>query len=217
MDDTTTSQQVKNMTRQRGLPKDPPMFDQKWALFSFKLLPNPVDGVYGFLKFRGAFPTEKEYTEKCAELLQVDPHHIIWPYPQGEWFPLTNNPKFAKDVYEISDNPEELKTIFNQQDTAEKKLQKQRVMDAKKRASYLQEAVNEEADPDTLIHFARKRMEVEQINSWLETTRHRKRDLTNALRKTRDEIKRIEETHPEFLDQVEDKIKEIRGEIGLEM
>jgi len=203
--------------RVERLPVDPPLAGQEWGLFSFKLLPRPVNGVYGFLKFRGAFATEDEYIKHATHLIQgVDSKHKLWPYRQGHWFPITTNEEFVKEEYEVSQQ-DKLSDIYKQRETQEQRETKQKMRDIQDRQKALQEE-SKRGTPDTesLRYYAHKTMEIEQINSWLENLRKRKRDLLNALLKNRDEIERLNKEHPEYQEQVMEEIKVIKSDIGLE-
>jgi len=59
-------------------------------------------------------------------------------------------------------------------------------------------------------------MKVQQLEGWLEQMRKRKRHMLKALYNGREEISRIETEHPEYLEQVNDKIREIKAEIGID-
>lgn len=199
------------------LPIDPPIAGQNFGLFSFRFLPKPVNGVYGFLKFRGAFATEGDWEKHAKNIIRnVDSKHHIWPYGQGTWFPITTNEEFAKETLEVG-KEDELRSIFNSQEKEEETAAKSKVKEIKNRETKLREECKKKyTDTESLDYFAQKVMTQMQLESWLETMRKRKRDLLKALKSTKDEISRMKESHPEYLDKVDDKIKEIKEEIGLE-
>jgi hypothetical protein len=199
------------------LPVDPPLAGQQYGLFSFKLLPKPVNGVYGFLKFRGAFANETEWTAHAKTIIRtVDSKHHIWPYQHGRWMPITVNEEFAKETLEVGEQ-DEIQKVFNQQETEEQKKNAQRVREIKSREKKLiEECSRRELDKSTLDYYAQQIMKVQQLEGWLEQMRKRKRDMLKALYNGREEISRIETEHPEYLEQVNDKIREIKAEIGID-
>jgi hypothetical protein len=206
--------------RVERLPKDPELSRQNWALFSFKFLPKPVNGVYGFLKPRGVFEHEdgRSGWEAHAEniIRSVDSKHRIWPYRVGEWMPITVNEDFAVETLEVGQQ-DELKKIYNQQESNEQKDAKQNVREIKDREKKLREDTgNRETDRTTLDYYAQKIMMLEQLETWLDEMRKRKRQMIKALKDGETEIKELEEANPQYRDQVADKIREIREEIGLE-
>lgn len=199
------------------IPVDPPLAGQNFGLFSFKFLPKPVNGVYGFLKFRGAFSSEADWEKHATNIIRtVDSKHHIWPYQQGRWMPITTNEDFAQETLEVSQQ-DELRRIFNQQESTEQKQQASKVREIKNREQKLmEEARHKELDKTTLDYYAQQAMKVEQLESWLEQMRKRKRDMLKALLAGKEEMSRVEEEHPEYRDQVADKIRQIKEEIGLD-
>lgn len=202
--------------RVERLPKDPEISRQNWALFSFKFLPKPVNGVYGFIKSRGVFQTESEWEKHAEEIIRsVDSKHKIWPYPVGEWYPITTNEDFAKETLEVGQQ-DELKKIYNYQESNEQKQAKQNVKEIKDREKMLREDTGDrETDKTTLTYYAQQIMKIQQLETWLEEMRKRKRQMINALETGNKEIIELDEKFPEYRNQVDEKIKEIKEEIGL--
>jgi hypothetical protein len=197
---------------------DPPLPKQDWALFSFKFLPKPVNGVYGFLKFRGAFPTEDAWMTHAKNLIKtVDSRNRIWPFPQGQWYPITNNEEYAKETLEVKQQ-EELANIFTQKETEEQKEAKEKVKNIKKREQkLLEDARRGTPDVDSLEYHAQRVMHMQQTEQWLEGIRKRKRDLLKSLKKCQEDIDSVRQRHPEHTDElIEKEIARIREEIGLD-
>jgi hypothetical protein len=199
------------------LPVDPPIAGQNFGLFSFKFLPKPVNGVYGFLKFRGAFPTERDWEAHAKHIIRnVDSKHHIWPYQQGRWMPITTNEQFAGETLEIAQT-DDLNNIYNQRETDEQKQEAAKVRDIKAREKKLMDlAKKKEADKSSLDYYAQQVMNVQQLESWLTQMRKRKHDMIKAMRAGKEEIQRVEAAYPIYKDQVNDKIREIKEGIGLD-
>jgi len=199
------------------LPVDPPIAGQNFGLFSFKFLPKPINGIYGFLKFRGAFASQPEWEAHAKNIIRtIDSKHHIWPYQQGRWMPITTNEEFAQDTLEVSQQ-EEVANIYNQRETEEQRQQAARVREVKSRERRLmEEAHRNEPDQSSLDYYAQQVMKVQQLESWLEQMRKRKRDMLKALKAGREEMKRVENSNPEYKDQVSDKIRAIKEDIGLD-
>lgn len=199
------------------LPVDPPIAGQNTALFSFKLLPQPVNGVYGFLKFRGAFTTQAEWEAHATNIIRtVDSKHHIYPYQQGRWMPITVNDDFVQEALEVSQN-DTIVNIFNEKEKQEADKAKQNVKDIKARERKLMEQMKDQTpDTDSLDHYAQQVMKIQQLESWLEQMRIRKREMLKALQNGKEEMLRVQQLHPEYVDQVDGKIRAIKEEIGLE-
>ena len=199
------------------LPVDPPIAGQSTALFSFKFLPKPVNGVYGFLKFRGAFASQPEWEAHAKNIIRtVDSKHHIWPYQQGRWMPITTNDDFIQETLDVGQN-DEVVNIYNQRETEEQKQQSHAVKEIKSRERKLmEEAQRKEHDNSSLDYYAQQVMKIQQLTSWLEMMRKRKHDMLKALQSGREEITRVETDHPEYKDQVNAKIRSIKEEVGLD-
>jgi hypothetical protein len=200
------------------LETDPPIPRQDWGLFSFKLLPKPINGVYGFLKFRGAFPTEDAYITHAKNIIKtVDSRNKIWPFPQGEWYPITNNEEFAKEQLEV-EQKEELANIFNQEQSSEQKAAAQKVRAIQQREKKLiEESKRKTADIDSIEYHAQRVMHMQQTQQWLESSRKQKRSLLKSLKKCQEDIEDVRKRHPEqTAELIEAEIARIREEIGLD-
>lgn len=197
---------------------DPPIPRQETALFSFKFLPKPVNGIYGFLKPRGSFATEAEWMRHASNLIKtVDSKNKIWPFPVGQWFPMTNNEEYAKETLEIKQQ-EEIADVFSQKETDETKQAKERVKNIKKReAKLIEESRRGTPDTDSLEYYAQRIMHQQHTEQWLEGIRKKKRDLLKSLKKCQEDIDDVRARHPEHTDElVEAEIARMREEIGLE-
>nr|QBK87212.1 MAG: uncharacterized protein LCMAC201_01140 [Marseillevirus LCMAC201] len=199
------------------LPVDPPIAGQNIGLFSFRFLPKPVNGIYGFLKFRGAFSNEPEWVAHAKNIIRtIDSKHLLWPYQQGRWMPITTNEDFAQETLEVAQQ-EEIANIYNQKETDEQRKQAQSVREVKARERKLMdESLRTEPDNSSLDYYAQQVMKVQQLESWLEEMRKRKRDMLKALNAGRDEIKRVDQSNPEYVDQVDERIRSIKEGIGLD-
>lgn len=198
------------------LPVDPPLAGQNTALFSFKLLPKPVNGVYGFLKFRGAFANQDEWEKHAKYIIRnIDSKHHIWPFQYGRWMPITTNEEFAQETLSVAQQ-DDLNEIYNQRETAEQKQQKQLVQDIKARENkLLEESKRKTVDINSLDYYAQQVMKTQQLESWLEQMRQRKRDMLKALRAGKEKIDRLDKDFPLFKGQVDEKIAGIKEQIGL--
>lgn len=215
--DAAAKELITKFPKVERLPVDPPVAGQNFGLFSFKFLPKPVNGVYGFLKFRGAFASQPEWEAHAKNIIRtVDSKHLIWPYQQGRWMPITTNEDFAQEVLDVSQQ-DEISNIYNQRETEEQKQQASKVRELKSRERKLvEESRRAEPDKASLDYYAQQVMKVQQLESWLEQMRKRKRDMLKALRAGRAEILRVDESNPEYASQVGDKIRAIKEDIGLD-
>lgn len=208
---------VRKFPRIERLPVDPPIAGQNTGLFSFKLLPKPVNGIYGFLKFRGAFATDTDWENHAKNIIRtVDSKHTLWPYPQGHWYPITTNEDYAKETLEVNEKDEIVDT-YNNKETEENKEKSKQVRDIKRREQkLLEESKQKFTNKESLDYYATKVMMVQQLESWLNDVRKRKRDMIKALKGSQEEIERLNELKPEYKEQVVEKIKELKEGLGLD-
>ena len=131
--------------------------------------------------------------------------------------PITTNEDFCqKKDLEVSQQ-EEIKNIFKEQDSNETILQRTKVKDIKKREQKLLDMHKDNKfDDESLDYYAQQVMKIEQLEGWLEQIRSRKRDMLNALKNGIEEIKRLDSKNPELKTLVDEKIKDIKSEIGLD-
>ena len=130
--------------------------------------------------------------------------------------PITTNEEFASEVLEVAQN-DQLNNIYNQRESEEQKKENQRVKEIKSREKKLiEEAQRKKFDDESLDYYAQQVMKVQQLESWLEQMRKRKRDMLKALKSGKEEIERLDKMHPDYINGVDEKIKAIKEEIGLD-
>lgn len=84
---------------------DPVLNSQVYCLHSFVPAKGAVPdkhGVYGFVKFRGAFTTQEEADERAEYIVRnVDSFHEIYTSYCGRPFPLSHNKEFVRETNEV--------------------------------------------------------------------------------------------------------------------
>jgi hypothetical protein len=95
---------IEKFKRIEKLYADPPLQGQSIALFSFtpSMGAKPdQDGVYGMIKCRGVFPTQREANERAEYIFRnVDTYHKIYHCQVGRPFPVTFNENFFEEKEE---------------------------------------------------------------------------------------------------------------------
>jgi Family of unknown function (DUF5832) len=105
MDALVVNDFVKKFPQVDKFYADPQIPSQVYSLHSFvptKGATPDEKGVYGFVKFRGAFATQQEADERAEFLIRnVDSFHQIYTSYCGRPFPLSHSVAFVKETSEI--------------------------------------------------------------------------------------------------------------------
>lgn len=209
---------VINYPKVERVPVDPPIGGQQYGLLSLKALPKSINGIHAFFKFRGSFSSLPECEKYAQHIIRsIDSKHKLIPFKIGTWLPLTTNEEFFQEKDLEVSQQEELTKIFKDEETSQTKLEKQKVKDIKKREQKLLDMHKENKFDDcSLDYYTQQVMKIQQLEGWLEQIRSRKRDMLNALQNGQKELDRLNDLKPEYKNLVNDKIKEIKAEIGLD-
>ena len=85
--------------------------DQQYAIFSFRgfqkevKIPGTNEKVFGIIKFRGAYGSTKEASEKSYKIIKNhDSVNICKIAKSGKWFPLTNETGFCHEIDDVDGN-----------------------------------------------------------------------------------------------------------------
>lgn len=85
---------------------DPELKNQDYCLHSFvpaKGAKPDKDGVFGMMKCRGTFATQKDAEERATYIIKnADSYHKIYTSFVGKPFPVTENSKFVEEINEIA-------------------------------------------------------------------------------------------------------------------
>ena len=194
----------------------PPVARQQVGAVSFRLLPKPVNGVYGMFRVGQNSASMAEFDEYAKNVIRsFDSKHFIVPVDVGAWYPITINDEFMGETLEVGET-DDLNNIFHQKESEEERKAKRSVREAKKREQQLMNQIQEQKlDEDSIDYYAQQVMKKMSLESWLEQTRKRKRDMSKALTICNEGIAKLEAEHPEYLDQVDEKIKQIKADIGI--
>ena len=131
---------------------DPVFEQQKYCLHSFVpaagAKPDP-DGVYGFFKCRGTFPTPVAMNQRAETIIrEVDSHHELFHGLVGAPLPFTLNPDYCETTEDIDLKSKAVETVSNS--VKEARERDRRVMkDLKQREKELLEDTNMVFDKKT--------------------------------------------------------------------
>jgi hypothetical protein len=207
--------------------QDPPVQMQNIGLVSFVpakgASPNE-NGVYGFAKLRGNYATPMEADQRAEYLIRnADSYHQIYHTYVGRPFPLTLSSKYSAETKEVDIRRETTQAVSSA--VKEKKDEEQKVMkEIKDKEELLLEESKKAKDDDGLGEI-----EVDPYENYITLSVKKaqliwtfKEHLTKMsevrelIIKTREELKNLDEEHPDFKDRYFDKYTQARKEAGLD-
>jgi hypothetical protein len=201
---------------------DPEVSGQKYALFSF----NPTsgskpdeDGVYGFIKVRGAFNRLEEAEEKSKELIQYQSANQIFVCFVGSPTPLQSRVLNKENVVEV-DHPdrerdENLKysNLIKEQTTKEK----HQIEEIKKKVEYLKEDVTKDPNEKEPLQIYLELNQKRATAAYLYTQHQEKlEEMKNIVLNSRRQISDMDQEHPNLKEEYLEHYKKTCEECGID-
>jgi hypothetical protein len=175
-----------------------------------------ADGVYGFAKLRGNYPTEQEANQRAEFLIRnVDSYHQIYHTFVGRPFPLTVSSKYSAETSEVDIRKSMSESISS--DVKNKKMEElKQIKEIEQREKELVADTKRET-PDPLEHYTTLKVKKAQITwTYLETLK-KVEEMKQIIIKTRAEIAQMDTEDATYSDQYFKKYCDARSESGLDM
>lgn len=195
---------------------DPAIPGQNICLHSFvpaKGATPDKDGIYGMVKCRGVFATEKEADERAEFLVRnADSYHSIYHSYVGRPFPLSRDARYVAQVNEIDLKKKVAETI--DRDVQDKRAEERKAMrEIQEREKLLRADVSKEIDPyDRYTELQVKRAQM----SWTYVETLKKLDeYKRIIIKAREDIAVMDAENADYREQYVDKYMRARDETGL--
>lgn len=197
---------------------DPPIPYQRFVNISF--IPTrgarpDKEGVYGMVKVRGCYDTEREASDRVEDLIRNhDSYHKIYTGRVGIPMPLTlADGKFSNAQEEI-DVHKKISEEISATVKAKRDEERKEVETIQNRAKNLQSEVDKEGtDPETrYIDLRNKKAQL--IYTYVKT-REQLQTFKESIIKTFKEIKETDETNPEYRRTYFKKFIEARKSVGI--
>ena len=216
MDTLRVNDFVEKFPRVDKFYADPAIASQVYGLHSFvasKGAKPDEKGVYGFVKFRGAFATQQEADERAEFLIRnVDSFHDIYTSFCGRPFPLSHNKDFVKETAEVDIRDQIVKATS--EDVAAKvkkdKQLKDEVLDREKKL--LEDCSKEESPLDRYTTLQVKRANI--ISAIIEA-RKKLDKWVGSLEKCREEIKQMDDADSSHRDAYMENYNTGRQAVGM--
>lgn len=196
---------------------DPSLINQTYCLCSF--IPSTgatpdKDGIYGMVKFRGAFQTLEESSQRAEFLIQnVDSYHKIYTCYVGRPFPITTSSKYSQETSEV-DVRNKVTKVISEDIKMQKRKEKEEIEEIKKREEQLLESSKKEEDDPIDVYTTLRVKKAQLIWTYLET-RKKMEQMKESIIRTRKEIVDMDESNPDFLKQYKAKYMEARNKAGI--
>lgn len=195
---------------------DPIYNSQFYSLHSFipakGATPDP-DGIYGMVKFRGAFPTVEEANKRAEFIIEnVDSYHPIYTGYIGRPFPLANNPKYASETKEV-DVRKKVTEVIDQDVQKKRQEERNEIKEIQEREKRLKE---ESSKPeDSTERYTTLRVKKAQLIWTYYETKKKLGEMITILKKTDEEINQLEAESEEYKKVYKEKYMQARRDAGL--
>lgn len=198
---------------------DPPYKNQSFCLFSWvpseKATPDE-NGVYGMMKFRGAFDSEDEMNTRAEFLVNhCDSFHRIYHAPIGRPLPITLKEEYVRDIKfakQSSSDDDVIHTSVKKDQENEANVQKElhdrmKIIKEEETTAPIVEPLDEYIQQKVKIAF-----NMAAIDNFLRQIEKAK----SVIRLANDSIMTSDLEHPDFCGKFIDKYNETRSSVGID-
>jgi hypothetical protein len=198
---------------------DPPYKNQSFCLFSWVPSENArpdENGVYGMMKFRGAFDSEDDMNARAEFLVtHCDSFHRIYHAPIGRPLPITLNEEYVRDIKFAKQSPTDDDVIHTSiQKDKENEANVQRELHERMKIIKQEETSPPTADPldEYIQHKVKIAFNMAAIDNFMRQVEKAKQVIQAA----HDAIQTMDLEHPTFSSQFIDKYNETRSSVGID-
>lgn len=173
------------------------------------------NGIYGFAKIRGNYPTDKEASERAEYLIRnVDSYHQMYHAYVGRPFPCTTSSEFSGIVDKI-DIRKDMTESVSASIKDKKKTESQQIREIEDREKeLLSESKREDKDP--IEFYTTLRVKKAQITWTYLETQKKMDEMKDIIIKTRKQIAEMEEKDSSYKENYYQKYLDARSQSGLD-
>lgn len=199
---------------------DPDIRGQNYALFSFtpsNSAQPDSDGIYGFIKVRGAFKRLEAAEEKAKELIQYFSANQIFVCEIGTPTPLQSKLKDLVNVQEV-DHPDKEEVVkFTDLVKEQTMKEKQQMEEIREREEKLREDVTKNKEEKPLIQVYLELIHKRATCAYLYTKYQEKiKETEDLIVATREQIAKMDEEHPNLKDEYMEHYTKTSAETGID-
>lgn len=215
--DLVVDELVKTYPKIERRLEDPVYKEQKFCLHSF--IPSSgatpdADGVFGIMKFRGAFESEEEMQDRSEYIIKnVDSYSVLHEGFVGKPFPVTVDKRYSlkQDFIDVRNK---ISTITSKHVKDERAKEKADIEDLRKRQDKLQEAIEEEST-DPMTHYIENRVKRSHLIFTVVGGKKTLNNYLHSIKKLNVWIQEQDELHPEYKENFMDRYMDARRASGV--
>jgi hypothetical protein len=198
---------------------DPPYKNQAFCLFSWVPSENATpdeNGVYGMMKFRGAFDSEDEMNTRAEFLVNhCDSFHRIYHAPIGRPLPITLKEEYVRDIKfakQSSSDDDVIHTSVKKDQENEANVQKE--LHARMKIIKEEETAAPTMDPldEYIQHKVKIAFNMAAIDNFLRQIEKAK----SVIRASNESVLSSDLENPDFSAKFIDKYNETRSSVGID-
>ncbi len=217
-------QELNNMSFTSKFPRvdkfyaDPALSNQVYCLHSFvpaKGATPDKDGIYGMIKCRGTFQTEREANDRSEYIIRnVDSMHSIYHSYVGRPFPLSFRKDYVSETKEIDIKK---KVVESVSEDIRKKQEEERktIEEIKEKEKRLLEDTSENHVEEPLDRYTTLQVKRAQLTWTYVESMKKIENMKNILLKTKKEIEEMDAESDSYRKEYYDRYMFARKEAGL--
>lgn len=198
---------------------DPPYKNQAFCLFSW--VPSEharpdENGVYGMMKFRGAFDNEEDMNTRAEFLVNhCDSFHRIYHAPIGRPLPITLNEEYVRDIKfakQSASDDDVIHTSIKKDQENEANVQKE----LHARMKIIKEEENTAPALDPLDEYIQNKVKIAFNMAAIDNFMRQVEKAKQVIKTAHECIQTSDVDHPSFCTQFIDKYNETRSSVGID-
>lgn len=202
---------------------DPPIPSQAYVNLSYMLLKDPETlesgkKVYGYVKFRGAHPTQEAAVRDGERLIrEVESRFEVRVALAGQWIPITEDSTRIQNKIDVVTSDEGDKPAIHDEALRQKRAEEQRIRrELREHEDELraESKISHEEKERSLDGYITKRSTVRTLLEAQERYEYQLKALRYNLGRVTHELAVLESDHPEYTDQWLDRYNEERAKFG---
>ncbi len=195
---------------------DPPISGQEYCNLSFVFLPEPKDGVWGFVKVRGVWPTKDVASDKAEDIIrEVDSKFRIGIAKVGGWIPISDRDDYFEE--QLDARCEEKEKLLNDKAVKEAEARHNKIrLEIKERQEQLLDPKQDPyADLNGLDYYTMTTVTKLHLEKYVREQKQKVKDFEAKLAGVVEKLDNLDEKHPKYVDQWVERYNEKRRESGL--
>ncbi len=195
---------------------DDPITNQEWCNLSFLFLPEPKNGVFGFVKVRGCWPNQQIASDEAQKIIrEVDSKFRIGIAKVGTWIPISDDDKYFNELMDARCDKDE--ALLNDEAVKEAEQRHKKIQrEIKERQEQLLDPDQDPySDLEGLDYYTMTTITKLHLEKYIREQEQKLSDFKMKLESTKGKLENLEKIHPEYADDWVERYNEKRRESGL--